>query len=175
MKHVRFILFIALTTGLASSIGMLGGLGLEAAIEKLLPLVPLIIAIPGLNDLVGDYASIIAAHAADPAEQKTTKKRLAAAIAKVLWINILGIITLSLLLAHSRGYIFETVFIVKFLAFVVIAVGAVITTLFGITAFLDRILERRKLNPDEVLIPIVTTVTDIFMLGLIALAAHFLF
>jgi len=175
VRHLRFIVFITFTTGLASTISLIGGIGLEAVADKLLPLVPLIIALPGLNDLVGDYATIIAAHASDPAERKTSKRELAKAIAKVLWINILGITVLSLLLASKNGYIFTASFIAKFVFFIAFSIVAVVTTLFAITALLDRILERRKLNPDDVLIPIVTTITDVFMLSLIALSAVVLF
>lgn len=175
MKHLRFIIFIALTTGLGSTISVIGGIGLEAVAEKLLPLVPLIIALPALNDLVGDYASIIAAHASDPAERQTTKRDLAVAISKVLWINILGIVVLSLLLANKRGYVASGEFITKFVLFVTISIVLVVAFLFAITALLDRILERRKLNPDDILIPIVTTITDACMLGLIAFGAYFLF
>lgn len=175
LSHVRFIAFITLTTGLASTISMLGGIGLEAVSERLLPLVPLIIALPGLNDLVGDYASIIAAHASDPAECKTSKRELAKAISKVLWINILGIVALSLILASQRGYLATSDFLVKFVLFVAISIIAVVATLFAITALLDRALSRHKLNPDDIMIPVVTTITDVFMLCLIALAAWFLF
>ncbi len=175
IKHLRFIVFITFTTGLASTISMIGGIGLEAVADRLLPLVPLIIALPGLNDLVGDYATIIAAHASDPAERKRSKRELAKAISKVLWINILGIITLSLLLANHRGYIFTAGFIGKFIFFVSCSILTVVATLFAITTLLDKVLENRKLSPDDILIPIVTTITDVFMLSLIALAAWFLF
>ena len=62
-----------------------------------------------------------------------------------------------------------------FTAFVVVSVSVIVSVMFGITYLIDKILENHKLNPDDVLIPIVTTVTDVFMLGLIALAAKFIF
>ncbi len=176
MYHkIRKFLFIIFSVGGASCISLIGGLGLEAVQEKILPLVPLLIALPGLNTMVGDYAAIIAAHAGDPAERSTTKKQLAKAIARVIWVNIVGILMLSLLLAMYRGYIFELLFLIKFVLFVLFSVIGVIVAMFSITILLDKLLEKHHLNPDDVLIPIVTTVSDVFMLGLIALAATLLF
>ncbi len=174
-RRVRSIGFIAFTTGAASCMSLIGGLSLEAVQAKLLPLVPLIIALPALNTMVGDYAAIIAAHASDPAEQTTTKRELSKAISKAIWVNIIGIIILSVFIAWHRDYLFTSVFMIKFILFVIISMVTTIVAMFGLTTFLDKLLEKHRLNPSDILIPIVTSITDIFMLGLIALAAWFLF
>ena len=169
------IAFIVITTALASCISMIGGIGIEFVQEDLLPIIPLVIALPALNTMVGDYATIIAAHAGSPGEKKKTRKKLVRSIAKSTLVNIVGTIVLSLLLAKSRGYAAEDGFVLRFSLFVLIAVASIVSVMFAITYTLDRILERKKLNPDDVLIPVVTTITDVFMLGLIALAATFIF
>lgn len=171
----RRILFIALTTGAASCISLIGGIGLEAVQERILPLVPLIIALPALNTMVGDYAAIIAAHAADPAERTTTKRTLAKAIAKAMWVNIIGVLALSLILATQRGYVLSSVFLTKFIFFVAGAMIATIVVMFILTIILDKLLEKKRLNPDDILIPIVTSISDVLMLALVALAVVFLF
>ncbi len=175
MKQLRHLLFVVVTVAGASCISLIGGVGLEAVEEKLLPLIPLIIALPALNTMVGDYAAIIAAHATDPAERVTTKKKLAHAISKAIWVNIVGLIVLSLFLAWQRDYLFTSGFIIKFVLFITISMVAVIALMFGLTALLDKLLERNKLNPDDILIPIVTSITDVIMLGFVALAAVFIF
>lgn len=174
-KYGRRMLFVILTTGGASCISLIGGIGIEAVQAQLLPLVPLLIAMPALNTMVGDYAAIIAAHAGDPAEGKHTKKVLSRAIFKAMWVNIIGIIILSILIAGRRGYLFTNMFLLKFIVFIALAMIGVVGVMFAITIILDKALEKRKLNPDDILIPIVTTITDVLMLGLIALAAVFLF
>lgn len=175
MTHLRHVLFVVFTAGAASCISLIGGVGIETVQEKLLPLVPLMIALPALNTMVGDYAAIIAAHAGDPGEQKNSKKVLAWAIAKAIWVNIIGVLVLSIAIAWQRDYLFTNGFMVKFVGFVVFAMLSVIASIFVITIVLDKALERRKLNADDVLIPVVTTITDVMMLGLIALAAYYLF
>lgn len=172
---MRTILFIALTTGAASCISLIGGVGLEAVEDKILPLMPLIIALPALNTMVGDYAAIIAAHATDPAERTMTKKVLAKAVAKAIWVNILGLLALSIALAWQRGYLFTYEFTIRFVAFVGLSMLGVVAAMFGITTLLDKAFEKKKLNADDVLIPIVTSITDVFMLVLVALAVWFIF
>lgn len=172
---LRRLLFIVLTTAAASCVSLIGGVGLEAVEERILPLVPLIIALPALNTMVGDYAAIIAAHACDPAERVSTKRKLAKAIAKAMWVNIIGVLLLSIVIAWQRDYLFTTLFLVKFISFVIIAMIATIAAMFSITIVLDKILEGKKQNPDDLLIPIVTSVTDVLMLGLVTLSVLFLF
>ena len=171
----RTFFFVALTTALASSISLIGGVGLEHVADRILPLVPLIIAIPGLNDLVGDYASIIAAHTGDPKEGRRTKRALAKSIFKVIGINILAIITLSIGGALLRGYDFDTGFIWRFVIFVAGAAVLTVLFMFVIANLLDVILKKRKINPDELLIPVITSVADIVMLLLVTLAVLTIF
>lgn len=154
---------------------MLGGLGIEFTERELLPIVPLVIALPALNTMVGDYATIIAAHAGSPGERQATRRKLVHSIFISSMVNIAGIIGLSTVLSHQRNYDLTSLFVIVFSGFVLFAVLGIVTVMFGITYFLDRILKKKKLNPDDILIPIVTTITDVFMLGLIALAARFIF
>ncbi len=175
MKYLRHLTFVVFTVAGASCISLIGGIGLEAVEDKLLPLIPLIIALPALNTMVGDYAAIIAAHASDPAERKYTKRVLARAISKAIWVNIIGLLVLSIVIAWRRGYVFTDIFVLKFVAFIVLSMVSVIAIMFGLTALLDKLLENNKLNPDDVLIPVVTSITDVLMLGLVALAATLIF
>ncbi|HMT18808.1 MAG TPA: magnesium transporter [Candidatus Saccharibacteria bacterium] len=174
-KKRHSIVFIIMTTALASCISMIGGIGIELTEQNLLPIIPLVIALPALNTMVGDYATIIAAHAGSPGERAETRKRLIRSIAKSTLVNITGVFILSLLLAHTRQYDLQSSFIIRFGIFIAFSVSSIVTVMFGITYTLDKILEQHKLNPDDVLIPIVTTVTDVFMLGLIALSTQILF
>lgn len=173
--HAQHLSFIVATTAGASALSLLGGIGLEAVAQRILPLVPLIIALPALNTLVADYAAIIAAHAGDPAEQKQTKRMLAKAIAKAMWVNIIGILVLSLAISWQRGYLFTADFVASFVIFVILAMVTVIIAMFALTTVLDKALQHRKLNPDDILIPVVTSIANILMLGLITLAALVLF
>lgn len=167
--------FVVLSVGVASSLSLIGGIGIEVVQAKLIAIVPLLIALPGLNSMVGDYATLIAAHAGDPAERDRPRRDLVKAMLPSIGLNTTFILLMSLLLAMQRDYALQGVFIAKFGLFVVGSIISVIAVMFLITLVLDKILLSRRLNPDDVLIPIVTTISDIFMLGLIALSVVTIF
>lgn len=171
----RSFIFVAFTVACASALSLIGGIGLEYVSDRILPLIPLIIAIPGLNDLVGDYASIIAAHHGDPSENTRTKKQLIGAIFKVLGFNIVSLILLSLGLAYMHGYIFEWTFVLKFIIFMAMSIIIAILAVFALSSLLEVILKKRHINPDELLIPIVTSLADIIMLLFVTLAVLTIF
>lgn len=172
---LRKFSFIIFSVAASSCISLIGGLGLESVQERILPLVPLLIAMPALNTMVGDYAAIVAAHAVDPGETRQSEKQLLKAISKAVWVNIIGVLILSIVLAARRGYIFEQAFLIKFVLFVVFAMLGIIFLMYTITQLLDKLLERNRLSADDVLIPIVTSITDVMMLGLISLAVWLIF
>lgn len=167
--------FVIFSVGIASSISLIGGLGIEAVRAKLFLVAPLLIAMPALNSLVGDYATLIAAHAGDPEERTRTRGEMLVAMLPSIVLSMLFVVSLSLMLAQHNGYVLAAGFITKFSLFVVGAIVGMVGVMLVVTVLLDRLFIRHKLNPDDVLIPIVTTISDIFMLGLIALAATFLF
>lgn len=171
----RSFLFVAFTAALASSISLIGGLGLEYVQERILPLVPLLIAIPSLTNLVGEYAAIIASHTGDPAERKRSHLALAKVIFTVIWFNIFAIVALSILSAMTRGYGLDADFALRF--FIFIAAASIVTVLFMflLAKMLDRLLLKRHINPDELLVPVITSLADIVMLLLVTLAVLTIF
>jgi len=174
-KKLFKVLFIIFSVGIASSISLIGGLGIEAVQHDLVKIIPLLIALPALNSLVGDYATLIAAHAGDPTERGRSKWELVRAMLPSVATSTLLILGLSTVLGFQRGYHFTASFLATYVMFVVCAIISVITVMFILTLILDALLKKQKLNPDDILIPIVTTISDIFMLGLIALAVKFIF
>lgn len=171
----RSFIFVAFTAACASALSLIGGIGLEAVSDRILPLIPLIIAIPGLNDLVGDYASIIAAHHGDPSENTRTKRELIRAIFKVLGFNIIFLILLSTGLAYSRGFMLDKIFLIKFAIFIALAVVLAVVFMFILAGVLESILKNRRINPDELLIPVITSLADIVMLLLVSTAVVTIF
>lgn len=170
-RKILMVLFVVFSVGIASSLSLLGGVGVEVVSESLLPIVPLVIVIPALNSLVGDYATLIAAHAGNPSEQKKSKKKLLYAMLPSIGVNCVFIVSMGLLLAMQQQYEVSLSFALKYTLFVVVSILLVIAAMFGLTLLMNGLLRKNKLNPDDVLIPIVTTISDIFMLGLIALSA----
>jgi|GEM_PF-2284908 len=167
--------FVVLSIASVSSLSLIGGIGIESVSEQLIPLMPLIVSMPSLNTMVSDYATIIAAHAGDPNERPRSRKELARAISISIMVNISGVLALSTLIAWHRGYDFTGIFLLKFIIFTIGAVVGSVSFMFFLTYFLDKVFEKRNLNPDDLLIPVVTTLSDVLMLGAVAGAAVWLF
>ena len=82
---------------------------------------------------------------------------------------------MGLFLGANRGYDLRLNFVITFILFVLLSIIIVVSAMFFITYIIDKILEEHKLNPDDVLIPVITTISDIFMLSIIALASVYIF
>lgn len=167
------LFFVILTVAGASSVSMIGGLGLEAVEEKLLTIIPLVIALPALNTMVGDYATVIAAHAGNPLERNKSFKKLGLAIAKSALVNIILMIILGSSLAIMRDYNFTGVLFAKYVLFISGSISLTVAFMFFSTLATDRLLRNKKVNPDDILIPVVTSISDVLMLGLVALSTFF--
>ncbi len=61
-------------SSLTASIGLVGGVWLQNVQDKLIHVTPLLIALPALNAMIGDLASIITAHISDPESSPYTRK-----------------------------------------------------------------------------------------------------
>ncbi len=160
---------------LASTFSLLGGIGIELVSEKLITIIPLLVSLPTLNTLVGDYATVIAAHAGDQTENSRSQAELFRAIMLSVILSVIGVIALSTALSLQRGNPFDTVLYVKFAVFVAVAVTLVVLFMYLITTIMSKVFKDKKLNPDDILIPVVTSVSDVAMLGSIAIAAQWLF
>lgn len=172
---LRRFVFLALTAGLAASLSLVGGVGLEAVSGDLRLLVPLLIAVPSLNNMAGDYAAIIAAHMGDTTETVDSLRAVRKAIWRVVGINGSLVVILSFATALWRDFNFNWFFLAKFLVFVVGSILIVTELLFVANIVLKRILKHRRLAADDLLIPVTTALADVVMLSLVALAVVTIF
>lgn len=161
--HPKFIVAVIISSGFAT-IGLLGGLGIESVKEQLLLFSPLLIALPAMNAMAGDYATIITAHVGDPETKTQTIRKLFIALAVSLPVSIVGVISMSLFVAHLQGYILTLDVFYQYVTFVSLAIiGVVIMTLLSIF-LLNKMLNQHHLNSDDVLIPAANTLASVFML-----------
>jgi cation transporter-like permease len=170
----RSIIFVVATIAAASSISMLGGIAIEVVADKLIPIIPLVIAMPTLNTMVGDYATIVASYEQAGA-QGSIRRSLYQAISKSVAINVVALIILSLGLAIKRGYEIDAGFATKYSLFIAASTILTVVSVFVIAKTLSRILKNNHLNADDVLIPVITSVTDALMLTLISISVLTIF
>jgi cation transporter-like permease len=170
----RSILFVIATIAAASSISMLGGVSIELVADKLIPIIPLLIAMPTLNTMVGDYATVVASYETVGAKG-SLERSLYQAISKSVAINVIALVALSLGLAIKRGYEVNSGFAIKYALFITASTILTVASIFIIARTLNKVLKNNNLNADDVLIPVITSVTDVLMLSLISISVLTIF
>lgn len=179
MKHVvlphRSIISTVRTTAAAASIGLIGGIGLQTVTDELLVITPLLLALPAINAMAGDYATVITAHLGDPETSAGDIRKLYKAMVLGVPIGAAGVIGLSLLLAYIQGYGIEASFVRTYSVFVFVSLTSVVI-ITALTSFLlNWFLAQKQLNSDDVLIPVSNVLASVLILLSVAIAAWRIF
>jgi cation transporter-like permease len=163
------------TSVISSSIVLLGGIWLQYVEGDLLLITPLLLALPAMNAMASDLASIISAHISDPEGTIYTRKRLLKTMGLVAPFSAISVVLLSLFFAYIQGYEPSDRFIYQYAAFVL---GVFITVTFVtvvLSSFLNRSLVMKGKNSDDVLMPMANIVASVIMLVAVSMAVLFLF
>lgn len=161
--HRKFFPMVLVSATLAS-IGLLGGLGLQAVKEQLLSFAPLIIALPAINAMAGDYATIVTAHVGDPETRKQNMKKLFTALIVSLPVSIAGVSALSLFVSSIQGYTVTQEFIIQFVLYISLALTGVVLVTLILISIINLIVKKQPYSSDDILIPIANTVASILTL-----------
>jgi len=156
-----------------SMISSAGGIGLSTIESKIITILPLLVLIPAMNNLIGSIGTITSS--------RFTSMLYTGKIKKKLWksngikslfgeISIISI-TLSLLIgffAYFVAWLNGFPYNPKLLSLVVmtaLTLNIVLTiVIFLISIIAGRIIYSKKMDPDNFLIPITTSVADLFTL-----------
>lgn len=168
----------ALKTILKESIGILlfaslmssfGGIFLENIKSTFISIIPLVILLPILNDMLGDYGTIISSRLSTMLHEGNMKRHIFKneEIQK-LFIQILSIALITAVLSSSMslfvstfsGYILTLESIVKIILITLIDVLLIVNSLFLISIYAGLYLFKKKEDPNNFLIPITTSIAD---------------
>lgn len=159
----------------AASIGLVGGLGLQAVEQRLLVITPLLIALPALNMLAGDYATLITSHFGDPEASRATKRKLILTIVASVPICTAAVVLASLVLARAQGFEMDPDALNRYAGFVFAALFGVAVSILIAGQLLNIALRKRQLNSDDILIPVSNVLASVIMLSLLAVATRTIF
>lgn len=154
---------------LASVISSLGGLALEEIKLVLVAVIPLVVLLPTLNDMVGDYGTIVASHFSTMLHEGKLKRRW--------WVNqelktlffqvfVISIITtlmstvLSFAVAHYMGYSTTLSIAGKVMLIALVDVMVLVTILFLVSVYAGLRLFKEGEDPSNFLIPVTTAIAD---------------
>lgn len=176
LKIVKESLPILLVTSFISS---LGGVGLEFVSKKLFLLLPFLITIPALNDLIGDFGGIISSRLTTLlylGEVKKEKvKKLFLKIVITAFFSSLYLTFLSICFCNFQGVKFPLFFHLK-LALTTVFITFVLISLMFLLANRGSVYVYKKgQDPDNYLIPLVTSIADFLTITILVVAVKFLF
>ncbi len=169
---------------LASIISSLGGLALEHIKGNLVAIIPLIILLPALNDMIGDYGSIVSGKFSTMLYKGEVKNDVfkTLKLKKLFFqIIIIGLITaiLSTILALFAAYFtnnqFSSLVILKVFFIAILDTLILVSLLFFTAVFAGLYYFRKKEDPNNFLIPITTAIADFGNMAILALLIVLIF
>jgi len=169
---------------LTSIISSIGGISLQEIQSKLLSILPLIILIPALNDVIGDFGTI--------ATSKFTTALFLGEIRGKWWksqfvhklflmIMIIAVFCaiyislLSTVLAYFKGFALNFSIFLKILITTLLATSVLVGIIFLISIAGSVIIFKRKEDPDNYLIPITTAIADLGSMVILSLFVLLIF
>ena len=155
---------------IASLLSSLGGIGVELVKEKILLILPLLILLPALNGMVGEFGIIFSSRYTTLLSQKKLGKTkfMNKALRKhyllILGISILCafyISTLSFVVSLISGFKIDPIIYLKVLS-VAIASTVILVSLVSImTVIAGNYSIKKKEDPDNILVPLTTSIADL--------------
>ncbi len=161
----------------ASVLSSLGGLALEYIKPLFLSIIPLIVLLPALNDMIGDYGSIVSSRFSTMLHEGCLKKRhwiyeVRTLLFQVITIAVFTAIlssVISLVASHFSSYSAGIDVVLKVVLISVIDTVVLVSLLFLVAIFGGLYFFSKKEDPNNFLIPITTSVADFGNMVILAL------
>jgi len=156
---------------LASILSSIGGLGIENMKDKFLAIMPLIIMLPALNDMIGDYGTIISSKFAlmiYTGKVKLGRGIFASSHMRILIRNVFLIAIISSIyvgavsygLSYMQGFAFDLAIFAKVMGISVFCTMALVSIIFLVSVASGIYVYKRKEDPNNFLVPITTSIAD---------------
>ncbi|HUV42347.1 MAG TPA: magnesium transporter [Patescibacteria group bacterium] len=185
MKNAKKILIQSLPALiLASTLSSLGGIGLTLVKPKLIVILPLVILFPALNDMIGDYGAILGSkfttwlyRGSIPTHWYRSKK-LKNLVKNVLLIALFYSFLISFLaisISSIQGFPLTFSLILK-VTIVTVLTTLSLVILLSLTIFsLGIFFYKKGFDPDNILIPLATSIADFGALAIFGTLIYFFF
>ncbi len=168
----------------ASIISSIGGIGMEAMSSKLVAIIPLIILLPALNDMVGDFGCIVSSKFTTmlylgKVGGKWWKSRhlhrLFLVIAFTSFITSVFIGVAASVIAYWNGFSLTFEVFLKVLGIAVLSNFILVGAIFCVSIIGGLGIYRKNEDPNNFLIPIATSVADLLNLVIFAILVGIFF
>lgn len=154
---------------IASVLSSLGGLALDNVGDAFVVIMPLVILLPALNDLIGNFGVVVSSRFSAMLHEGRTQKKLwkDEDLRKLfLQVILIGFITAiisgsaALIISQISGYEISTDIALKVMSVVVLNIILIVSILFFISVFAGLHFYRKGKDPNNFLIPITTAFAD---------------
>ena len=159
-ESIKILLF-------ASLISSFGGIALEQIKPFFISLFPLIILLPVLNGMLGNYGTIISSKISTLIHEgkiKNSKKlEIKVLFNELILISIITTflsVTLAFLISLIFGYPVTLLLFLKIMLITLIDIFFIMIILFSIAIFSGLYFYKKKEDPNNFLIPITTSIAD---------------
>ena len=170
---------------LASILSAFGGFALEEIKTLFVSIIPLVILLPALNDMIGDYGTIVSSRLSTMLHEGVVQKKWwQTAELKELFVQIaiISMITaaLSAVIAmiipvFTSGYEIAFENAIKIFVITIIDVAVLVLLLFFTSVYAGLRIYRKKEDPNNFLIPITTSIADFGNMAVLALLVMLFF
>lgn len=168
----------------ASLVSSLGGLGLERLKTVIVSVLPLVIMMPVLNDMIGDFGSILASrfstmlHENKIHQDWRRSKELKKLFCQILLISVFATLlsaVLAIIISRFASGTFDWLTAIKVLSVALIDVLILVFVLFSLSIYFGLHYFRKGEDPNNFLIPITTSVADFGNMMLLAVLVILMF
>lgn len=169
---------------LTSLISTIGGISLQSVGSELVAIMPLIVIIPAMNGMIGNYGAIVssrfttALYLGKITDRWWRSENMQDLFSDVLRIGVLSalyISAMSFLISNARGFALDFSLVAKITLISLICTLVLVTMIFLLSVTAGFYLYRKKQDPNNYLIPLTTAVADLGNMIIFALLVRFLF
>ena len=170
---------------LASIISSIGGIFLQDVESIIIAVIPILIMLPALNDMVGDFGTTfsvkfttllyLGAIKKDNILKSKEVRNLIKTLYKVSIISALYMAALSLIIAAFKKFSLNFTIILKIFIITLIVTLVIITIIAVISLFLGVYVFKKKQDPNNFLIPVTTALGDLGNMFILSVLVRILF
>lgn len=167
---------------IAFTIGIVSGVSLEAIKSNFVILLPLIILLPALNDMIGDYSMIMVSRFSTLVFMKGEKrwwsedlKKIVRTIVLVAILSSVYIGMASSFIAYLKGFPLNLSSIAKVVGISLVTTSFMIIVVSVVSALGVFYVYKRKEDPNNLVMPVMTSVVDLGTILTFALVVSLIF
>ncbi len=168
----------------ASVLSLIAGLFLRFIEHKIIVIVPLIIILPALNDMIGDFGVIMISRFTTALYQKRVHgywyhsgivRHLFREVFPISILSAFYIAFLAFFIAYFKGSLFDIFILWKVIVITLLTCLSIVIFVFLLAIIGGLYVYKKKLDPDDVLIPITTSIADLASMFVFMMLVRILF